>query len=126
MANLKIGYDIFAGSSQAGTDSSVPGNLIAETSQKGKHKVKVQRLSDNQYWDWVAEAWQAGLTAEGEDGDFEGSYPDSGRGTYAAVRRLAMKLPQDILDGLTAAGVKIWVYKTGDAPSEYIQMAFAL
>ena len=126
MANLKIGYNIFEGSSQAGTDSSVPGTLIAETSQKGKHKVRVQRLSDNQYWDWVAEAWQVAATVEAEDGDFVGSFTDSGRATYAAVRRLSMRLPQDVLDGLTAAGVKIWVYKTGDTPSEYIQMAFAL
>jgi len=122
MAILKIGWDLFAGSTQAGTDSGIPAVLTCETAQKGKHYVQVQRLSDNQYWDWVAAGWQAGAPTDAENGVFFGSV--SQRNIHPSIRRLSMRLPKELLDGVTAAGLKIWVYPDGGSATTYIQMNY--
>lgn len=119
---LKIGWDLFAGSSQAGTDSSVAGLLVAEVPQAGKYYIKVQRLSDDEYWDFTAGAWQAGDTVDAENWEFPGSLGYSGTGP--AIRRLSARLPEEMWAGVTSAGCKIWVYEDGGSATSYIEMNF--
>jgi len=109
---LKVGFDIFAGTSQAGTDAGVPGNLQAETVVAGKHGIRVQRNSDNQYWNATTGAFQAGATAEADELYFRGSVSD--RGIQPSKARLMEKLPKELLDGATAAGLTILVYPEGE------------
>lgn len=109
---LKVGFDIFAGASQAGVDSGVPGNLQAETVVQGKHGIRVQRNSDNNYWNNTSGAFQAGATAEADELYFRGS--DSDRGIHPAHRRLMEKLPKELLDDATADGLTILVYPEGE------------
>ncbi len=122
MATLKVGYNVFAGTSQAGTDAGVPGEIQAETAVSGLHKVRVIRLSDDYYWNNTSEAFQAGATAEADELDFRGS--ESERGFTSAIRRLRMRLPQDLLDDVTSAGLKVFVYETGGSPTTYVEMNY--
>lgn len=110
---LRIGYDLFAGSSQAGTDSSVPGNIQIETNQAKKYKLRVQRLSDSNYWNNTTPGWQAGAPAEADELDFRGSDGV----VLSSIRRCAMKLSGTILDGIDADGVVVTAYATGDTPA---------
>jgi len=122
MATLKVGYDVFAGTSQAGVDAGIPGVIQAETAVKGKHKLQVQRLSDSWYWNNTSGAFQAGNPAEADELDFEGSVSD--REIHPAIRRLKMRLPKELLDDVTSAGLKVWVYPTGGSPTTYIEMNY--
>jgi hypothetical protein len=122
MATLKVGYNVFAGTSQAGTDAGIPGEIQAETAVAGKYKVRVQRLSDNNYWNNTSGAFQAGATAEADELDFRGS--DSDRGITSAIRRLRMRLPQELLDDVTSAGLIVYVYETGGSPTTYVQVNY--
>lgn len=119
---LKLGWDLFAGASQAGTDSGVKGCLVAEVPVAGKYYVQVQRLSDDEYWDFVAEVWQAGAPTDSENSAFVGSVGYSGTGP--AVRRLSMRLPAEMWAGVTSAGLKIWAYEDGGSATSYISMNF--
>jgi len=119
---LKIGWDLFAGSSQAGTDSSVAGLLVAEVPQAGKYYIQVQRLSDDNYWDFVAEGWQAGAPTDAENLEFPGSVGYSGSGP--AIRRLSARLPEEMWVDAASTGVKIWVYEDGGSATSYIEMNF--
>jgi hypothetical protein len=116
MATLRIGYDVFAGSSQAGTDASVPGNIQLETAKALKYKLKVQRLSDNYYWNNTTPAWQAGAVAEADELDFFGSFSNSGQ-SVPATRRLKMKLPAEVLADIDADGFVVVAYAAGDTPA---------
>jgi hypothetical protein len=116
MATLRIGYDLFAGSSQAGTDSSVPGDILLETAKALKYKLQVQRASDSYYWNATTGAFQSGAPAEADELDFFGSYSPSGA-TPQAVRRLRMKIPDAVATGITSAGFTVTAYATGDTPS---------
>jgi len=109
---LKVGFDIFAGTSQAGTDAGIPGNLQAETVVAGKHGIRVQRNSDNQYWNNSSGAFQAGATAEALELYFRGSV--SARGIQPAKMRLVEKLPKELLAAATAAGLTSLVYPEGE------------
>lgn len=111
MANLRVGYDIFSGSSQAGTDASISGLVQAETATKGLHRMLITRTSDGQFYNATTKAFQAGATAEADDLAFEGS--DSDRGIHPAIRRLKARLPKEALAGITAAGATITVYPEG-------------
>lgn len=119
---LKIGWDLFAGSSQAGTDSSVAGLLVAEVPLAGKYYIQVQRKSDDYYWDFVAEVWQAGAPTDAENWVFPGSVGYSGTGP--AIRRLSARLPEEMWVAAASTGVKIWVYEDGGSPTSYIEMNF--
>lgn len=119
---LKIGWNLFAGASQAGTDSGVKGDLVAEVPLAGAYYIQVQRLSDDNYWDFAAEGWQAGAPTDSENLVFPGSVGYSGTGP--AIRRLAAKLPDEMWAGVTTAGVKIWVYESGGSATSYIEMNF--
>lgn len=112
---LKVGFDICSGTSQAGTDAGIPGTLQAETVKKGLHKVTVQRLSDNEYWNATTGAFAAPNPAEADELDFRGS--ESDRGIHPAIRRLQMRLPKELLDGVDDDGLVIIVYAAGDDPA---------
>lgn len=111
MASLRIGYNVFSGSSQAGTDAGIPGTVQAETSQKGKHAIGVQRLSDNRYYNATTKVFDVARPAEADEIEFRGS--DSDRGIQPAIRRLEGRLPFECNDGITAAGFTVFVYPTG-------------
>ncbi len=123
MADLRVGYDVFAGSSQAGQDSSVPGVLQAETSVKGLHKVQVQRLSDDEYFNATTLAFQAGVPAEADDLDFQGS--ESDRGIQPAIARLSMRLPKEVNANVDSSGMTITVYGTGLTPAGGVAITLA-
>ena len=78
----------------------------------GKHGIRVQRNSDNQYWNATTGAFQAGATAEADELYFRGSVSD--RGIQPSKARLMEKLPKELLDGATAAGLTILVYPEGE------------
>ncbi len=109
---LKVGFDIFAGASQAGTDSGVPGLLQAETVVAGKHGIRVQRKSDSNYWNATSGAFQAGATAEADELYFLGSV--SARGIQPSIARLKERLPKELIDAATSAGLTILVYPEGE------------
>lgn len=114
MTDLRIGYDLFAGSTQAGTDSSVMGNIQIETAKALKYKLQVQRLSDDNYWNNVSSpGWQAGVPSEADDLDFVGSDELNPQ----AIRRCMMKLPKEVLDGIDLDGYILTAYATGDTPA---------
>lgn len=115
MSSLRIGYDLFAGASQAGIDDGTPGNIQVETAKALKYKVKVQRLSDDKYWDTSTPGWEASEPAEADELDFVGSWNSTG--TLSATRRIAMKLPATLLAGVDSDGCVVTVYATGDTPA---------
>lgn len=111
MASLRVGYDLFAGSSQAGVDASIPGNVQVETNEAKAYVCQIQRLSDNQFYNHVTPGWQAGIPTEAQDLAIPGS--SSVRGIMPAIRRLEFKIPTTVLAGITSAGCVINVYPTG-------------
>lgn len=113
---LRIGYNLFAGSSQAGTDSNVPGDIQVETAKALKYKLRVVRASDSWYWNATTGAFQAGAPAEADELDFVGSYSLNGQ-SVPAIRRIAMKLPAAVIAGITSAGFTVTAYATGDTPA---------
>ena len=115
MATLRIGYNLFSGSSQAGTDDGTPGVIQLETAKALGYKLKVQRLSDSFWWNATTPAWQAGAVAEADDLDFTGSINDSG--SVGATRRLQMRIPNLVAAGITALGAKYTAYALGDTPA---------
>lgn len=112
MSDLRVGYDVFSGSSQAGTDSSIPGTVQVETNKKSVYRLGVQRLSDSFYYNATTKLFQVGRPAEADELLIPGS--DSDRGIHPAIRRLAARIPKEALDGITAAGVKVMAYALGD------------
>jgi hypothetical protein len=113
MATLRIGYDLFAGSSQAGTDGGVGGNVQIETAKALAYRLTIQRLSDNHFWDDTAQAFGAGDPAEAD----EYLVPGSAAPNPSAIRRLLCKIPEAACLGITSAGFKIIAYAAGDTPS---------
>jgi hypothetical protein len=120
MANLRVGYDAFAGSSQAGTDSKLAGILQAETAEAGLHRVSIERLSDNEFYNASTKAFVASRPAEALELAFEGS--DSDRGIHPAIRRLMLRLPKEAVTELTAAGCICRVYAVGNQSSGYAEI----
>lgn len=110
---LKIGYDLFAGASQAGTNSGVPGVLQLETAKALAYRIRLVRASDSYYWNETTGAFQAGATAEAD----ELLIPGSDGLRPGAIRRLAMRLPKEAIDDITAAGFTVTAYAAGDTPS---------
>jgi hypothetical protein len=110
---LKIGYDLFAGASQAGYNSGVPGVIQIETAKALKYKLRVVRASDSNYWNATTGAFQAGAPAEADELTVPGSVETS----PAAIRRLSMRLPAAAITGITSAGFTVTAYATGDTPA---------
>lgn len=116
---LKIGYDLFAGASQAGTDSGVPGVIQVETAKALSYHCRIQRLSDNQYYNASTKAYQAGAPAQ----SLEITIPGSDEVNPSAIRRLMLRIPKEAQDGIVAAtGFTATVYANGDTPTGGIAM----
>jgi hypothetical protein len=113
MSILRIGYDLFAGTSQAGTDGGVGGNVQVETAKALPYYLTIQRLSDNYFWNNTSQAFQAGDPAEVD----EYMIPGSDGLQIGAIRRLLCKIPEAAAAGITAAGFKAIAYASGDTPS---------
>jgi hypothetical protein len=116
MASLRVGYDLFAGSSQAGIDASISGVIQVETAKALKYKLKIKRLSDDKYWDTSTPGWETSEPAEADELDFVGSEVLTGQAP-SALRRLQMRIPQTILEGIDSSGAIFTVYATGDTPA---------
>lgn len=115
MGNLKIGFNVFAGAAQTGTYEGSKGAVQVETAAPGVHRLQVQRLSDSYYWNDVSGAFQSGVPTEAQDIQIPGSEDTfGGNPTY---RRLTAKLKDELVAGLTAAGVKFTAYAAGDTPA---------
>jgi len=112
---MKVGYDIFAEPTQAGTDSGVNGVLCVETASALKHKVRVTRQQDGYYWNETNQAYESGATAEADELDFRGSFTESGSGSGNAIRRCQLRIPKLVADGATSTTVTFQVYLAGSA-----------
>lgn len=115
---LKVGYDLFAGASQAGTNSGVPGTIQVETAKALKYFCRIQRLSDNQYYNATTKAFQAGAPAQA----LEIEIPGSAELNPDAIRRLKFRIPKEAKDGITSAGATYTVYADGDTPAGGVGM----
>lgn len=111
MASLRVGYNVFSGSSQAGTDSSVAGTIQAETATQGLHRIAIQRASDSEFYNATTQAYQAGAVAEADDLPFAGSTSD--RGIHPTIRRLEERLPKEAAQGIDADGATFSIYPDG-------------
>ena len=110
---LKVGYDLFAGASQAGTNSGVPGVLQAETEVALKHYCRIVRLSDNYYYNATTKAFQAGAPAQADEIEI----PGSAELNPSAIKRLAFRIPKEAQAGITAAGFTATIYGDGLTPA---------
>lgn len=115
---LKVGYDLFAGASQAGTNSGVPGVIQVETAKALSYHCRIQRLSDNQYYNASTKAFQAGAPAQ----SLEITIPGSDEVSPSAIRRLMLRIPKEAQDGITTAGAVYTVYADGDTPAGGVAM----
>ena len=115
---LKIGYDLFAGASQAGTNSGVPGVIQVETAKALSYHCRIQRLSDNEYYNAVSKAFQAGAPVQ----SLEIEIPGSSEVSPSAIRRLAFRVPKEAQDDITVAGAIYTVYADGDTPTGGVAM----
>jgi len=110
---LKIGYNLFAAASQMGVNTGMTGNIQIVTAKALKYKLRVQRTSDSYYWNNTTGAFVSGATAE----SVEITVPGSVENRPAAIRYLMLKLPNECVDLLTAAGCTLLTYASGDTPS---------
>jgi len=107
---LKIGYDVFKGASQAGTNDGTPGVVQAEVDGTTAYYMRVQRLSDSYYWNNTAKAFQAAVPGQSDEILIQGS--DGVSGT-SGNRRLSDRIPYEALVGIDSNGCKITVYPDG-------------
>lgn len=112
---LKVGYDIFAAPTQAGSTDATPGLLLAETVASGKHKVRLVRSQDGKYYNATTGVWDAGATAEADELNFAGSFSPSGPANGSSVRRLKMRLPNAVVAAVTSGTLAMTVYASGGA-----------
>jgi hypothetical protein len=113
MAVLRIGYDLFAGSSQAGTDGGVGGDILIETNAASTYKLRIIRTSDGHYFNNTTGAYGAGAPAEAD----EMTVPGSEGLQKSAISRLRCKLPALARSLATSAGLTVVAYPSGGTPS---------
>lgn len=122
---LKVGYDVFKGASQAGTNDHTAGVVQAEVDTNSTYHMRIQRLSDNYYWNNTSGAFQAGATAQADEIQIQGS--DQSSGSISAHRRLSDRLPVESLVGIDSDGCILTVYPDGALGSGVaITLAFEL
>jgi hypothetical protein len=123
MASLKVGYDAFAGSSQAGTDSGVPGVIQVETAKAEKYFCRIQELDSNEYYNAATLAFQIADPGKAHHLVVTGS----DAATIAAIRRLVLRIPAEAQAGIGAAGATFTIYADSDsaaAGAESITITF--
>ena len=108
---LKVGYDVFKGAAQAGTNDGTPGVVQVETDSNLAHYMRIQRLSDSFYWNATTKAFQAGVPAESDELLIQGSDVTSGSST--SKRRLSDRIPYEALVGIDGDGCVLTVYPSG-------------
>jgi hypothetical protein len=108
---LKVGYDVFKGAAQAGTNDGTPGVVQAEVDTNVAYYMRVQRLSDSFYWNNTVKAFQAGVPAQADEIMMQGSDQDSG--SVAACRRLSDRIPYEAVIGIDGNGCTVTVYPSG-------------
>lgn len=124
---LKVGYNLFSGASQAGTNDGTTGVIQAEVDSNVAYYMKIQRLSDSYYWNETSGAFQSGNPAEADEHQMRGSEATYGGSSY--LRRLSDRLPKEAIDGIDSDGVTITVYPSGGTPATdgvAITLAFEL
>jgi hypothetical protein len=127
MASLKVGYDMFAGAQQGGSVSGQSGVVQVETAKSTAYYLKVQRLSDNYYWNDTTKVFQAGAVAQADEIEIPGSV--SHQANTATVRRLQAKLPDEATAEIDGSGCVITAYADGDTPGSdgvSITLAYSL
>lgn len=112
---LKVGYNVFAGAAQAGTNDGTPGVVQAEVDTNVTYHMRIQRLSDSEYWNDTTKAFQAGIPAQADEIMMQGS--DQSSGSISAHRRLSDRIPYEALEGIDADGCTVTVYPNGDFAS---------
>ena len=120
MATTLVGYNIFKGASQAGTDDGTAGTIQIETSASGKYKVRLVRSADSYYWDTTsgtAGAFVAGAPAPAAELDVPGSYNPSGPDDSATIRRLEFRLPALVIAGVVSGTLTITAYPASSTPA---------
>jgi hypothetical protein len=115
MSVLKVGYNVFAGASQAGTNSGTPGVVQAEVNQSKAYFMKIQELNANEYWNNTTKAFQVADPAQADEIEIQGSCPYSG--SPNTIRRLSDRIPYEALAGIVADGCKVTVYADGETPA---------
>jgi hypothetical protein len=110
---LKVGFDVFAGASQAGVNDGSPGVIQAEVDQSGAYYISLQRLSDNYYYNATTKTFQASRPSQSNELLIPGSVVVGSSFSGGSYRRLKEKIPKEALSGITSAGVKIFVYPDG-------------
>jgi hypothetical protein len=115
MSVLKVGYNVFAGASQAGTNSGTPGVVQAEVNQSKAYYMRIEELTGHTFWDKITKAYVAGPVTQANDIEIQGSCPYSG--SPNTIRRLSDRIPYEALAGIAAAGCTITVYADGDTPA---------
>lgn len=108
---LKVGYNVFAGAAQAGTNDGTPGVVQAEVDSNVSYHMRIQRLSDDYYWNNSTGAFQASATAQAVEIMIQGS--DQSSGSISAHRRLSDRIPYEALVGIDSDGCTVTVYPDG-------------
>ena len=112
MSELRIGYALFKGGSQAGVEDATieftPGNVEIETNEAKAYRLQIQRLSDSQYWNYTSGAWQVGDPTTNDT-----PVPGSDGLNPNANRRLIYKPDLDMLAAAGADGILFTVYPVG-------------
>jgi len=106
----RAGFDIFDGSSQAGTNSEVPPVIQVETALPTHYYCRIQRISDNLYYNATTRAYQLFPPSPSDELGIPGSLearPDS-------IRRLMMRVPDEARDGMNHEGAVYTVYAPVD------------
>jgi hypothetical protein len=113
MSVLKVGYNVFAGASQAGTNSGTPGVVQAEVNQSKAYFMRIAIAGPN-YWNNTTKAFVGAPPAQEHEIQIQGSCPYSG--SPNTIRRLSDRIPYEALAGIGADGCTITVYADGDTP----------
>lgn len=111
---LKVGYDVFKGASQAGTNDGTPGVVQAEVDTNVAYYMRIVRLSDSYYWNNTTLAFQSGAPAQADEIMMQGS--DQTSGSTSAYRRLMDRIPYEAVIALTSTvtpGCSVTVYPDG-------------
>ncbi len=115
MSVLKVGYNVFAGASQAGTNSGTPGVVQAEVNQSKAYFMKITELPGGTYWNNTTKAFQGGAPAQADEIQIQGSCPYSG--SPNTIRRLSDRIPYEALAGIGVGGCTLTIYADGDDPA---------
>jgi hypothetical protein len=108
----RAGLDIFDGSSQSGTNSNVPAVIQVETALPTEYYCRIQRISDNFYYNALTRSYQFFDPPPSEEIMIPGSLEASPN----SIRRLQMRIPDEARDGINSEGAVYTIYAPVDTP----------